>query len=38
LDTFDRLFELAQNDWAFFINEARRLGMHAPTYPPKEAA
>ena len=38
LDTFDHLFELAQRNWAEFITEARRLGMHAPTYPPKEAA
>ena len=38
LDTFDHLFELAQADWSRFISEARRLGMHAPTYPPKEAA
>ena len=38
LDTFDHLFELAQANWADFITEARRLGMHAPTYPPKEAA
>jgi phenylalanine-4-hydroxylase len=38
LDTFDHLFELAQADWMDFISQARRLGMHAPTYPPKEAA
>jgi phenylalanine-4-hydroxylase len=38
LDTFDHLFELAQADWSTFISEARRLGMHKPTYPPKEAA
>jgi len=38
LDTFDHLFELAQRNWADFIVEARRLGMYAPTYPPKEAA
>lgn len=38
LDTFDHLFEMAQADWQEFIAEARRMGMHAPTYPPKEAA
>ena len=38
LDSFDHLFELAQADWMEFVSEARRLGMHQPTYPPKEAA
>jgi len=38
LDTFDHLFEMAQANWAEYIREARRLGMHEPTYPPKEAA
>jgi len=38
LDTFDHLFELANSNLLDFVAEARRLGMHAPTYPPKEAA
>ena len=38
IDSFDELFELAQSDLLAYIREARRLGLHAPTYPPKEAA
>jgi len=38
LDTFDHLFELASSNLLHFVAEARRLGMHAPLYPPKEAA
>lgn len=37
LDSFDQLFDLAQQDLLLLINEARRLGMHAPTFPPKAA-
>lgn len=38
IDSFDELFELAQTDLLGYIKEARRLGMHKPTFPPKEAA
>jgi len=38
LDSFDQLFDLAQSDLLQYVAEARRLGMHAPTFPPKEAA
>lgn len=38
LDTFDHLFELANSNLLDFVTEARKLGMHAPVYPPKEAA
>jgi len=38
IDSFDHLFELAQSDLLGYIKEARRLGMHAPKFPPKEAA
>ena len=38
LASFDTLFELAQMDLIPLINEARRLGMHAPTYPQKNIA
>lgn len=38
LESFDELFELAQMDLLKLVAEARRLGMHAPTFPPKEAA
>ncbi len=37
LETFDTLFEVAQMDLLGLIAKARQLGMHAPTYPPKEA-
>ncbi len=36
IDSFDDLFNLAQMDLMALIREARRLGMHAPTFPPKE--
>lgn len=36
IDSFDDLFNLAQMDLLALIREARRLGMHAPTFPPKE--
>jgi phenylalanine-4-hydroxylase len=38
IDTFDELFELAQRDLISLIQEARRLGMHAPTFPLKDIA
>lgn len=38
LSGFDTLFELAQMDLIPLINEARRLGMHTPTYPLKNIA
>ena len=38
IESFDQLFDLAKSDLLGHINEARRLGMHAPTFPPKEAA
>jgi phenylalanine-4-hydroxylase len=38
LSSFDTLFELAQTDLLPLINEARRMGMHAPTYPLKNIA
>ena len=38
IESFDQLFDLAKSDLLSHIKEARRLGMHAPTFPPKEAA
>lgn len=38
LDSFDTLFELAQRDLMPLVAQARRLGMHAPTFPVKESA
>ena len=38
LDSFDTLFELAQQDLGALIAEARRLGMFEPTYPVKDIA
>jgi len=32
IDSFDDLFHLAQEDLIGYINEARKLGMHEPTY------
>lgn len=37
LDSFDQLFDLAQQDLLKLVNEARRLGMHAATFPSKAA-
>ena len=37
LKSFDTLFEVAQMDLLKLIEEAKRMGMHAPLYPPKEA-
>lgn len=38
IDNFDTLFDLAQQDLVGLVNEARRLGMHAPTFPVKDIA
>ena len=38
IESFDTLFEVAQMDLLALIEQARKLGMHAPTFPPKEAA
>lgn len=38
IQSSDELYDLAQTDLLALIVEARRLGMHAPTFPPKEAA
>jgi phenylalanine-4-hydroxylase len=38
IESFDQLFDLAQRDLLALIHEARRLGMHKPKFPPKEAA
>lgn len=38
IDSFDQLFDLARSDLLGYITEARRLGMHAPKFPPKAAA
>jgi phenylalanine-4-hydroxylase len=38
IESFDQLFDLAKSDLLAYIKEARRQGMHAPTFPPKEAA
>ncbi|MCG8435116.1 MAG: phenylalanine 4-monooxygenase [Gammaproteobacteria bacterium] len=36
IDSLDDLFEVAHMDLFELIEEARRLGMHEPTFPPKE--
>ncbi|MEJ8566859.1 phenylalanine 4-monooxygenase [Elongatibacter sediminis] len=38
LESFDQLFDLAQMDLLKLVAEARRLGMHEPTFPPREVA
>lgn len=38
IQSFDTLFEVAQMDLLGLIGQARKLGMHAPVFPPKEAA
>jgi len=38
IENFDQLFELGKADLLGYIREARRLGMHEPKFPPKEAA
>jgi phenylalanine-4-hydroxylase len=37
INSFDVLFDVAQMDLLGLIGEARRLGMHPPAFPPKEA-
>ncbi len=36
IESFDELFSLAQQDLLALIRQARKLGMHPPTFPPKE--
>ena len=36
IDSFDDLFRLAQMDLMALIRKARKLGMHPPSFPPKE--
>jgi phenylalanine-4-hydroxylase len=38
INSFDELYELAQQDLIALITQARSLGMHAPTFPSKDAA
>jgi phenylalanine-4-hydroxylase len=38
IQSSDELYRLAQTDLLALISEARSLGMHAPTFPPKEKA
>ncbi len=38
IESFDTLFEVAQMDLLALIEQARKLGMHPPAFPPKEAA
>ena len=38
IQSSDELYDLAQRDLLALIAEARRMGMHAPTFPPKEKA
>ncbi len=38
IESFDTLFELAERDLISLVREARRLGMHQPTYPIKDIA
>lgn len=38
IDDYDTLYDLAQTELIPLIGEARRLGMHAPTYPVKDIA
>ncbi len=38
IESFDQLFDLAQSDLLGYIAKARRLGMHEPKFPPKQAA
>jgi len=37
IDSLQDLFDVAQKDLFALIDQARTLGMHAPTFPPKEA-
>lgn len=36
IQSSDELYDLAQRDLLALIGEARKMGMHAPTFPPKE--
>ncbi len=36
IDSLQDLFDVAQKDLFSLIGQARALGMHAPTFPPKE--
>jgi phenylalanine-4-hydroxylase len=38
IDNFDTLYDLAQTDLIGMVHQARKPGMHAPTYPVKESA
>jgi phenylalanine-4-hydroxylase len=38
IESFDTLFEVAQMDLLGLIEQARKMGMHPPAFPPKEAA
>jgi phenylalanine-4-hydroxylase len=38
IDSLDDLFEVAQMDLLAMVAEAKRLGQHAPNFPPKEQA
>jgi len=38
IDNFDTLYDLAHTDLIGLVNQARKLGMHAPSYPVKEIA
>jgi len=38
IESFDELYELAQQDLNSLIGKARKLGMHAPTFPLKDIA
>ena len=38
IQSSDELYELAQRDLLDLIVQVRKLGMHAPTFPPKEKA
>jgi phenylalanine-4-hydroxylase len=38
IDNYDTLYDLARTELIPLIGEARRLGMHAPTYPVKDIA
>ena len=38
IDNYDTLYDLAKTDLIPLIAQARRMGMHAPTYPVKEIA
>ncbi len=38
IDSFDELYDLAQQDLLGYIKQARRMGIHTPTYPLEEIA